>query len=113
MLFIFRKIRKSSFLPGKVRTYLAYAIGEIALIVIGILLALQISEWNQTRMDRVEEKLILSRLSSELSSNSDKLSRLLKGFEKKEKAFEQVLLAFKGMPIEDDSIFLSNVIKSS
>jgi hypothetical protein len=42
MLFIFRKIRRSFFLPGKVRTYLAYALGEIALIMVGILLALQI-----------------------------------------------------------------------
>ena len=52
MLFIFRKLRRSFFLPGKVRTYLAYAVGEIALIMIGILLALQISEWNQTMKDR-------------------------------------------------------------
>jgi len=42
MLFILRKLRRSFFLPGKLRTYLAYAIGEILLIVIGILVALQI-----------------------------------------------------------------------
>ncbi len=44
MLLILRKIRRSFFLPGKVKTYLAYAVGEIVLIVVGILLALQISE---------------------------------------------------------------------
>jgi hypothetical protein len=43
MLFIFRKLRKSFFLPGKARTYLAYALGEIVLIVVGILIAVGIS----------------------------------------------------------------------
>ena len=43
MLFILRKIRKSFFLPGKLRTYLAYAAGEILLIIVGILIAL---EWS-------------------------------------------------------------------
>ena len=65
MLFIFRKIRKSFFLPGKVRTYLAYAIGEIVLIVVGILIALQISNWNQERNDRLEEAEILAGLQRE------------------------------------------------
>ena len=51
MLFIFRKLRRSFFLPGKVRTYLAYAVGEILLIVIGIMIALQISDWNEQRKE--------------------------------------------------------------
>ena len=51
MLFIFKKLRRSFFLPGKVRTYLAYGIGEIALIMIGILLAVQVSEWNDRRRE--------------------------------------------------------------
>jgi hypothetical protein len=67
MLFIFRKLRKSFFLPGKVRTYVAYAIGEIALIMVGILLALQVSEWNQERRDAVEETEILNGLKREFT----------------------------------------------
>ena len=66
MLFIFRKLRRSFFLPGKVRTYLAYAVGEIVLIVVGILLAVQISESNQARKDREEEQRILQDLTEEL-----------------------------------------------
>ena len=65
MLFIFRKLRRSFFLPGKVRTYVAYAFGEVVLIVVGILIAVQIGEWNQDRADtRLEysyiEQLILN-----------------------------------------------------
>ena len=67
MLFIFRKLRRSFFQPGKVRTYIAYAIGEIALIMIGILLALQVSDWNQTRKDRAEETEILLKLKVDLA----------------------------------------------
>ena len=69
MLFIFRKLRRSFFLPGKVRTYCAYAVGEIALIMIGILLALQVSDWNQGRKDYAEETQILLRLKSEMEEN--------------------------------------------
>ena len=59
MLFIFRKLRKSFFLPGKVRTYVAYAVGEIALIVVGIMIAVQIGEWNQSWADtRLEQRYI-------------------------------------------------------
>lgn len=71
MLLIFRKLRRSFFLPGKVRTYLAYAVGEIILIVVGILLALQISEWNQARKDRLEEQLIIIALLDEFRENKN------------------------------------------
>ena len=45
MLFILRKLRRSFFQPGKLRTYIAYAVGEI------ILIAVQIGDWNQARAD--------------------------------------------------------------
>jgi hypothetical protein len=54
MLFIFRQLRRSFFLPGKLRTYAAYAVGEILLIVVGILIAVQISDWNEDRKAQVE-----------------------------------------------------------
>ena len=73
MLFIFRKLRRSFFLPGKVRTYLAYAVGEILLIVVGILIALQLSERNQARKDYAQESAILIRLKSEFVENQNRL----------------------------------------
>ena len=47
MLTFLRKIRKSLIESGIARKYLLYAIGEIALVVIGILIALQINNWNE------------------------------------------------------------------
>ena len=69
MLFIFKKLRRSFFQTGKVRTYVAYAIGEIFLIVVGILIALQIGEWNAGRKDREKEQDILRSLAKNLEIN--------------------------------------------
>ncbi len=112
MLFILRQLRRLE-LRKRSGQYFFYAFGEIVLIMVGILLALQVSEWNQAREDRAEERLLLKRLSSELTGNQGKLSGFLKGMEIKEEGLEQVSLAFKGVPIEDDHQFLENVIRGS
>ncbi|WP_242130586.1 DUF6090 family protein [Aestuariivivens marinum] len=49
MIKFFRNIRKSLLNQGKTTKYLKYAIGEIILVVIGILMALQINNWNEER----------------------------------------------------------------
>jgi hypothetical protein len=67
MLHVLRQLRRSFSLPGKVRTYVAYTAGEIVLIMIGILLALQLSEWNQVRKDKIEETEILNGLKREFT----------------------------------------------
>jgi hypothetical protein len=52
MIKLFRNIRKNLLNEGKTTKYFKYAIGEIILVVIGILIALQINDWNQKRIDR-------------------------------------------------------------
>lgn len=69
MITLFRKIRRSLLDSGKVRKYLIYAIGEIALVMIGILLALQVNNWNQQRKDKIKEKKLLQEYRSELNYN--------------------------------------------
>tara|TARA_R110002096_G_C14359795_1_gene703880 strand:- start:5 stop:796 length:792 start_codon:yes stop_codon:yes gene_type:complete len=49
MIKFFRKIRKNLLSEGKTEKYFKYAIGEIILVVIGILIALQVNNWNETR----------------------------------------------------------------
>ncbi len=61
MLRFFRQIRKTLMEQNKVRTYLLYAIGEIFLVVIGILIALQVNNWNQ---DRIENNELIASLNS-------------------------------------------------
>lgn len=50
---------------GKTGKYFKYAIGEILLVVIGILIALQINTWNTKRLDSLKEKAILKELHKE------------------------------------------------
>ncbi|USD24945.1 DUF6090 family protein [Flagellimonas marinaquae] len=73
MIKFFRKIRQSLLSEGKIGKYLKYAIGEIVLVVIGILIALQINNWNEQRKDSIKEQAILKRLEKEFISNRDQL----------------------------------------
>lgn len=53
MLRFFRQIRQGLLTHNKFSKYLLYAIGEIVLVVLGILIALQINTWNEDRKDRL------------------------------------------------------------
>ncbi|MGB4839471.1 MAG: DUF6090 family protein [Saprospiraceae bacterium] len=57
MIKIFRQIRQTLVISGNSVKYLKYAIGEIILVVIGILIALQINTWNENRKDRISEAI--------------------------------------------------------
>lgn len=73
MIKFFRQIRNSLLMENKTSKYFKYAIGEIILVMIGILLALQVNNWNEQRKTRVAEQLLLSDLKEEISSNHGKL----------------------------------------
>ncbi|MBO3115440.1 hypothetical protein J4050_01695 [Winogradskyella sp. DF17] len=62
MIKFFRKIRYTLLNENKTGKYIKYAIGEIILVVIGILIALQINNWNQSRKEAKQEQLILKKL---------------------------------------------------
>lgn len=66
MIKFFRTIRKKLIEEDNVRKYLVYAIGEILLVVIGILIALQVNTWNENRKIANEEQAILVRLLEDL-----------------------------------------------
>lgn len=69
MLRFFRHIRKKLIEQDKVHIYFFYAIGEIVLVVIGILIALQINTWNQERINAREEQRISQDVLEELEFN--------------------------------------------
>lgn len=69
MLFLFRKIRKALMQKNKTTTYLLYAVGEIVLVVIGILIALSINNYSQSLKDRAKEQEILIQLKDEYQRN--------------------------------------------
>jgi len=65
----FRKIRKKMADDNKPLKYIRYAIGEIILVVIGILIALSINNWNQNRISKQDELQTIKSLLAELESN--------------------------------------------
>ena len=66
---LFRKIRKNLLISGKIKSYLVYALGEILLIVIGILIAWKINNLNEIKNNRIVELKIYESLNEELNSN--------------------------------------------
>jgi len=78
MIKFFRHIRKSLLMENKTSKYFKYAIGEIVLVVIGILIALQINNWNENRKTNKVEQNYLSSLNSEFQSNLQELKDHLK-----------------------------------
>jgi hypothetical protein len=69
MIKFFRKIRQKLISENKFSKYLIYAIGEIILVVIGILIALQVNNWNQNKNSENKTLISLSSLAEELNSN--------------------------------------------
>ena len=69
MLKFFRQIRQRLFQENRFSKYLLYAIGEIFLVVVGILIALQINNWNQKREERQAVRRYLSSLIEDLTDD--------------------------------------------
>ncbi|TFG74657.1 MAG: hypothetical protein E4H26_07545 [Flavobacteriales bacterium] len=73
MIAFLRKIRRQGHSQNKISRYLLYAIGEILLVVIGILIALQINTWNDWSKDRAKEKILLQDMAENLDLNIQNL----------------------------------------
>lgn len=78
MLHILRHIRRSFFIPGKVRTYLAYALGEIVLIVVGILIAVQIGDWNEQKREDAFELKLLGEINAAHQRNIEEIQKSIR-----------------------------------
>jgi len=73
MIKLFRNIRKNLLTEGKTTKYFKYAIGEIMLVVIGILIALQINNWNENNKLEKETYKVLLQMQDEFSRNQNEL----------------------------------------
>jgi len=79
---------------NKIRAYLFYGVGEIVLVMIGILLALQVNNWNEERKAGIFEEEILSLIGQNLQSDSirlsEELSKMKQAIELTDRLIEQV-----------------------
>ena len=91
MIKFFRKIRQKLLVENRFNKYLIYAIGEIILVVIGILIALQINNWNENRKSENRANEITEKLKVEISEIINYLEFTNKGIEDQLSYLEKIL----------------------
>jgi hypothetical protein len=100
MIRIFRTIRQKLFHEGQMRKYSLYAIGEILLVVIGILVALQINNANEQRLQRQKEITHLENLKTDLAINVQQLDEFIAARSSRIESARKMIGYFDGAPIE-------------
>ncbi|WP_228850935.1 DUF6090 family protein [Aegicerativicinus sediminis] len=107
---IWNKYRLDTLLKNKISKYFIYAIGEIVLVVIGILIALQINNWSSYKNDRLLEKQYLENFLRDFKNDSSSLAYFSDTYPKK---IEVLLQARKyihqGIEIKDSLAFIDNM----
>jgi len=91
MLKINRRLRRELFDKMNLKKYLLYTAGEVLLVMIGLLLAIQVNSWNAGRIDRNTEKEYLERLSSELKSEIKLYGEVRDKFIEKENRLKRII----------------------
>ena len=104
MIKFFRRTRQNLLITNKTGKYLKYAIGEIILVMIGILLALQVSHWNNEIADRKLEKRYLSELILDLRTDSLVILRAKKSSDQQASSKNKLLGYYKEQKIKEDSL---------
>lgn len=94
MIKFFRHIRKTLIMENKTSKYFKYAIGEIVLVVIGILIALSINNWNEKRKQKISGRVYLERLIEDLETDTKYYGRLETSFKKELINLEELIDTF-------------------
>jgi hypothetical protein len=108
MIKFFRKIRQRLLSENKFSKYLLYAIGEIFLVVIGILIALQINNWNQNRLLQIKKQNYIENIKEDLNLDIINIEKLISHGKKQEKDIESF-----NVFILDDKISIKQALDSS
>ncbi|PWK17763.1 DUF6090 family protein [Xanthomarina spongicola] len=110
MIKFFRKLRENMIKENRVSKYILYAIGEIILVVIGILIALQINNTNEANKARVKELHYLKNIKTDLLLNIDNINSFIETRETKIKSANIVLEYYEGKPLSNLNDFNKNIL---
>jgi len=94
MLHIFRKIRNSMIQQNRVTKYILYAFGEILLVVLGILIALQVNNWNQSQQLIEKEVGYLKNIKANLDEDLAVANSVLEFNKQKRAVFDSLVVYF-------------------
>jgi len=100
MIKFFRKIRHSLLSKGETRKYLKYAFGEIVLVVIGILIALQLNNWNESRKTNDEFKAVLQQMYTVIDQDSENLTLIRRQVSKQIEIIDHIVQNPEGINIK-------------
>jgi len=89
-----------------------YALGELAIVVFGVLIALAVDQWNTDRIERIEELAVIDRLTADLRRDLERLQVELGALDKKEASLERIARAVDS-EIADPMSFLRDVIEGA
>ena len=113
MIKFFRQIRYKLMEQNKTSRYLKYAIGEIILVVIGILIALQINNWNEDRKTRQSEIKYLTNIKLDIERDLVALDTQIKLRKNKFATTESLISHIDGVkPISDLDVLSKNVFST-
>jgi len=104
MIKFFRKIRQNLISEGKTVNYLKYAFGEIVLVMVGILLALQVNNWNEFIKEREKEKKIISELIVNMETNHLNFEEYINGGKSFDYASDFVISILNKERVYSDSL---------
>ena len=107
MIKFFRKFRQKTLTENKFGKYLTYAIGEIILVVIGILIALSINNWNENKKSENQLNNIYNEVELNLKSDLSNIDDVIKQYEQLEIRLEKMSIGeYSSIPL--DSINATN-----
>ena len=106
---LFRRIRKEIIGSKRIREYAPYAVGEIVLLVIGILIALQINNWNESRKDEARERVILGQLNHEFRLNRIQFAEIRRLHTD---SFEKLGIVLRNLATVDQKVSRDSVLQN-
>jgi len=113
MIKFFRKIRYDLMAKNKTGKYLKYAFGEIVLVVIGILIALSINNWNEKRKNKDLEKIITSNLVNEFTIMQTDLQLKADELNNSKKSVEKLMALFGKSKLEIQMVNTDSLLYTS
>lgn len=112
MFSFLRRTRKKLLMKNDSRKYIGYAVGEIVLVVIGILIALGIDGWNEDRKERMLEQEILVQIRENLNKDRKALSGIIANANRAVYASEKVIELYEKNQTSDSlKYWLGNIVQ--
>lgn len=105
MIKFFRRVRQQLLSENKFSKYIIYAIGEILLVVIGILIALNINNTNEIKKQRAKELHYLNNIKSDLKMNIAHLDTYIASREIAINSANTIIKHYEGVPVKDLDAF--------